>query len=154
MYVVDTDVLSLTNTATGFSTAQVEAWRNWVEDNQHGLYLSVATIMEIRFGIEKCRGKGATKKAARLEQWLAAAESVHSHRVIPVSIEIAHKAGELLYKAVHEAGMTPSTEDAIIVATAELKGYTVLSRNQKHMKALQADWLDPIQTVPPAIPTQ
>src|ERR1035441_4672471 len=130
MYLLDTDVLSLTNTATGFSTEEVEAWRKWVKDNQHGLFLSVVTIMEVRFGIEKCLAKGATRKADKLSKWLASAEALHRNRIIPVSIEIAHKAGELLYGAV-ASGMEPSSEDAFIVATAEIKGYTVLSRNAK-----------------------
>jgi predicted nucleic acid-binding protein len=151
MYLLDTDVLSLTNTATGFSTVEVDAWRTWVKDNQHGIFLSVVTIMEIRFGIEKCVAKGATKKADKLKKWLASAETVHRNRIIPVSIEIAHKAGELLYGAV-ASGTEPGSEDAFIVATAEIKGYTVLSRNAKHMKALKANWMNPLEAVPPSVP--
>jgi len=109
MYLLDTDVLSLTNTATGFSTEAVEAWRSWVKDNQHGLFLSVVTIMEVRFGIEKCFVKGATRKADKLSKRLASAEALHRNRIIPVSIEIAHKAGEILYRAV-ASGMEPSSE--------------------------------------------
>jgi predicted nucleic acid-binding protein len=111
---------------------------------------SVVTIMEVRFGIEKCRAKGATKKAERLQKWLTASETTHRGHIIPVTIEIAHKAGELLYAAV-AAGTTPSAEDAIVAATAYVKGFQVLSKNAKHMKALQVSWLDPLESIPPDV---
>lgn len=149
MYVLDTDVLSLTNAATGYDTAAVAAWRSWVQDNGDGLYLSVVTLMEVQFGIEKCRAKGAAKKAATLRKWLASAETAHRSRIIPVSAEIAHAAGALLWGAV-ASGASPSTEDALVAATATVKGFTVLSRNGKHMGALKAVWLDPLETVPPS----
>jgi len=152
MYVVDTDVLSMTNPTSGFSSSEVDAWRQWVTDNEHGLYISVATIMEVRFGIEKCRAKGATDKAGRLQKWLASAETLHRSRIIPVSIEIAHKAGELLYRAVAD-GMAPSSEDAIVAASAEVKGFMVLSRNARDMKALKANWMNPLDMIPPRAPT-
>jgi predicted nucleic acid-binding protein len=91
MYVLDTDVLSLTNAATGHDTAAVAAWRSWVRDNSQDLYFSVVTLMEVRFGIEKAQAKGATKKAEALRKWLAAAESAHRSRIIPVSAEIARR---------------------------------------------------------------
>ncbi|MBV8473396.1 MAG: PIN domain-containing protein [Hyphomicrobiales bacterium] len=152
MYLLDTDVLSLTSTTSGFSTADVEAWRKWVKDNQHGLFLSVVTVMEVRFGIEKCRAKKATKKAESLSKWLASAESLHRNRIIPVTIDVAHKAGQLLYRAV-ASGMMPSAEDAIIVATAEINGFTVLSKNAKDMQALNANWMNPLAVTPPSVPT-
>ena len=142
MYILDTDVFSITSPANGFSV---------VIKNQSGLYFSVATIMEVRFGIEKSIAKGATKKAASLKKWLAAAETVHQHRIIPISIEIAHRAGEMLYDAVRE-GFMPSTEDAFIAATAAVKGYQVLSRNEGDMTALKANWLNPIKMLPPDVP--
>ena len=148
MYGLDTDVFSATNPTSRFVGEQVEAWRGWVRRNERVLDFSVATIMEVRFGIEKSLASGATNKARRLKQWLIAAETVHRDRIIPVTIEIAHKAGELLHRAV-AAGMMPSSEDAIIAATASVNGFTVLSRNAKDMKALTAAWLNPLDTVPP-----
>jgi len=150
MYVLDTDVFSITSPTSGFSSTEVDAWRLWVRRNENGLYFSVATLMEVRFGIEKCLAKGATKKAERLRRWLTAAETAHRGRIIPVTIEIAHKAGELLHGA-FAAGMMPSSEDAIVAATACVKGYQVLSRNARHMRALQADWCDPLESIPPDV---
>jgi predicted nucleic acid-binding protein len=86
MYVLDTDVFSITSPTSGFSAPEAEAWRLWVKRNQDGMYFSVVTIIEVRFGIEKSGAKGATKKAERLRKWLAAAETVHRNRIIPVTI--------------------------------------------------------------------
>jgi predicted nucleic acid-binding protein len=151
MYVLDTDVFSLTSPTSGFVAPEAEAWRRWVRRNEGALYFSVATIMEVRFGIEKSMAKGATKKAARLRLWLNVAETVHRNRIIPVTIEIAHRAGELLYRAV-AAGMASSPEDAIIAATADVNGFTVLSRNAGDMKALYANWSNPLKAIPPDAP--
>ena len=107
--------------------------------------------MEVRFGIKKSLAKGATKKAARLRLSLAAAETVHRGHILPVTIEFAHRAGELLYRAV-AAGMAPSAEDAIIAATASVNGFTVLSRNVRDMKALYANWSNPLEVIPPDFP--
>jgi predicted nucleic acid-binding protein len=148
MYVLDTDVFSLTSPTSGLVAPRAEAWRDWVRRNEGVLYFSVATIMEVRFGIEKSMAKGATKKAARLQLWLSAAETVHRNRIFPVTIEIAHRAGELLYRAV-AAGMAPGAEDAIIAATADLNGFAVLSRNAGDMKALSANWSNPLDLIPP-----
>ena len=152
MYVLDTDVLSLTNAATGFGAREVEAWRTWVVANPHGLFLSVVTLMEVRFGIEKCLARGASKKADGLRKWLVAAETLHRNRIIPISIDIAHKAGELLHRAV-ASGAQPSSEDAFIAATADVAGFTLLSRNAKDMRALGVNWMNPLEALPPDIPT-
>ncbi|WP_170145971.1 PIN domain-containing protein [Rhodoplanes elegans] len=143
MYVLDTDVLSLTSPTSAVATKDVEAWRHWVIRNHDHLYFSVVTVMEVRFGIAKCIAKGATAKAGKLQRWLTATETIYGSRIIPVSVEIARKAGELLYAAVG-AGTAPSSEDAIVAATASVNGFQLLSRNGRHMAALGVDWLDPI----------
>lgn len=151
MYLVDTDVFSMTNPMSGFRGAEVDAWRFWARRNESGLYLSVVTILEINFGIEKCSSAGATRKAEALRKWLIAAETIHRDRIVPVTIEIAHMAGAMLNAAVRR-GYAPSSEDAVIAATARLEGFRVLSRNAKDMIALGADWLDPLAAPPPDLP--
>jgi len=148
MYLLDTDVFSITSPSSGFRTPEAEAWREWVERNQSALYFSVATIMEVRFGMEKLKANGASAKAERLRKWLAAAETLHRNRFISVTVEIAHKAGVLLYRAVAN-GTMPGAEDALIAATADVRQLTVLSRNAKDMMALNAEWLNPLEAVPP-----
>jgi predicted nucleic acid-binding protein len=149
VYLLDTDALSLTNAATGYEAEAVVAWRAWVVAHQDALFLSVVSLMEVRFGVEKSFAKGATRKSAALRKWLAAAEAAHRDRVLPVTAEIAHRAGALLWGAV-ASGVKPSAEDALVAATAAVAGLTVLSRNGRHMTALRAVWIDPLG-LPPSI---
>jgi toxin FitB len=143
VFLLDTDALSLTNTTTGHDTEAVAAWRHWVVTNQHALYLSVVTLMEVRFGIEKCRSKGATRKAAALGKWIAAAEATYRGCILPVTAEMAHRAGALLWSAV-ASGTAPSSEDALVAATADIRDFAVISRNVRHMAALKVKCFDPL----------
>lgn len=151
MYILDTDVLSIANPASGLSEPQAQAWRDWVRRNESVLYFSTMTIMEVRFGIERARAKGASQKADRLGRWLVAAETAHRDPIIPITSEIAHKAGALLARAV-ATGAAPGSEDALIAASAELLGFTVLSRNARHMRVLTDRWLNPLEALPPDSP--
>jgi predicted nucleic acid-binding protein len=143
MILLDTDVLSLTSPASRLGDKEVRGWRDWVRHNVHLLHLSVVTLMEIRFGVEKLASRGASRKADDLRRWLAVTETMHGARLLPVSAEIAHKAGELLHVAV-AAGVTPSSEDALIAATAHCHGFRLLSRNLRHMSAFGIDVADPL----------
>jgi predicted nucleic acid-binding protein len=147
MYVLDTDVLSLTSPTSKLDGAAVERWREWVLGNRHRLFLSTITLMEIRFGIEKLRAKGAEERADLLQKWLLAVETVHAERLLPIDPAIAKKAGELLHSAVRR-GSRPSSEDALIAATGAVSGFRVLSRNRKDMQVLGADWIDPLGALP------
>ena len=147
MFVVDTDVLSLTSPASKLDTEAVARWREWVRKNRQDIFLSSITIMEVRFGIEKLRARGAEARAAALRQWLLAAETVHAHRIVPVSAEIAHAAGALLHRAFRNGGK-PSSEDALIAATADRLGFRLLSRNAKHMRLFGVDFTDPLSNLP------
>lgn len=151
MYLLDTDILSLANPAAGFSEPQAQAWREWVRRNEAVLYFSTVTIMGVRFGIERARAKGASQKAARLGRWLVALETAHRDRIIPITNEIAHQAGAMLARAV-ATGAAPGSEDAVIAASAEVMGFTVLSRNTRHMRALTDRWLNPLEGLPPDSP--
>jgi len=147
MFVVDTDVLSLTSPASKLDTEAVMRWRNWVRDNRQHIFLSSMTIMEVRFGIENLKAKGAEARATALRHWLLAAETAHARKIAPVSTEIAHKAGELLYRAVRNGGR-PSSEDAIVAATADCLGMRLLSRNARHMRLFEVSFLDPLSELP------
>jgi hypothetical protein len=62
MYVLDTDVFSLTRPTSRLVAPEAEAWRCWLRRNEHALYFSVATIIEVRFGIEKSLAEGAMRR--------------------------------------------------------------------------------------------
>ncbi len=147
MFLLDTDALSLTNTGSGFESEKVDRWRQWALVNKDQIYLSVITLMEVRFGIEKLLSKGATQRAVALRRWLLAAETTHKGRIVSITPDIAHRAGELLFKAT-ASGMNPGSEDALIGASAELKGFVLVSRNGKDMNSLGIEWIDPLEIDP------
>jgi predicted nucleic acid-binding protein len=125
----------------------VEGWRDWVRTNDARLHISAITLMEIRFGVENLRAKGAVAKAAVLSKWLLITETLYRDRIIWISPEIAHKAGEMLSAAAN-VGMRPGSEDALIAASAAVNGMRLVSRNLRHMKALGAVCLDPLGELP------
>ena len=147
MLLLDTDVLSLTSPRSRLTGIAVDAWRIFVRDNVELLNFSVVTLMEVRFGIERLQQKDATRQAADLAKWLLVAETIHADRLVPVSISIAHRAGQMLARA-ESTGVKPSAEDALIAASAVESGMRLVSRNRKHMNALGIDCIDPLDTLP------
>jgi predicted nucleic acid-binding protein len=97
----------------------VVAWIASVEDAQ--LYLSAVTIAEIQAGIEITRDQDEPK-AAELEAWLDLVAA--SYNVLPLDAttfrawaKLMHHRSDTLY------------EDAMIAATAQVHGLTVVTRN-------------------------
>jgi predicted nucleic acid-binding protein len=146
-YLLDTDVLSITSPVSRLSGLAVEDWRDWVRTNDSRLHISTITLMEIRFGVENLRAKGSVAKATVLSKWLLITETLYGDRIIWISPEIAHKAGEML-SAAASVGMRPGSEDALIAASAAVNGMRLVSRNLRHMKALGAVCLDPLGALP------
>lgn len=142
MYLLDTDVLSFTSPTSRLAGDKVEAWRSWVRDNQQQLFISAITIMEVRFGVERLRAKSASSKSLALDKWLLIAETIYRDRIVWVSPEVAHKAGELLARA-EQVGSRPGSEDALIAASAVVSGFALVTRNEKHMRAFGVDILNP-----------
>lgn len=144
MYLLDTDVLSFTSPASRLSGEEVETWRSWVRSNQEQLFISAVTIMEIRFGVERLRTKGAASKCAALGKWLLITETIYRDRIVWVSPEIANQAGALLALAEH-TGVKPGAEDALIAASAAVSGYMLVTRNERHMRAFGVEHLNPLR---------
>ncbi|WP_348642442.1 hypothetical protein [Methylobacterium sp. WL2] len=53
------------------------------------------TIAEIGDGIAKCRRDGASRKAARLSDWLETLLHLYSAQILPIDLEIARCIGRL-----------------------------------------------------------
>jgi len=101
------------------------------------LYLSVVTIGEIRRGIALLQLRGAHRKAAAFESWLAATGELFADRLVPVSVEIAQEWG-----AIAAANSVPMA-DGLIGATARVYGWTVVTRNVKDIEPTGARVLNP-----------
>jgi len=120
MFLLDTVVLSELRKRGRARSAHVVAWLRSVEDD--ALYLSVVTIAEIERGIGRQR-KADPRFAAELEAWLDIVLRAYGERILPLSVPIARRWGELAARLGH-AGL-----DLAIAATALEHGLAVATRN-------------------------
>jgi predicted nucleic acid-binding protein len=101
------------------------------------LHISVVTIGEIRRGISKLQRRSAHHRAALYESWLAETKDRFADRVIPVDADIAEEWGHL--GSLHPTPMA----DALIAATAMVRGWTVVTRNVKDFEPTGVRLLNP-----------
>ena len=119
----------------------------WMERNSEHLYLSVVTIAEVEDGIAKARREGATRKADRLAEWLEVLLHLYGARILPLDVAAARRLGAVSDQA-RAAGQAPGFADLAIAATAQLWGYTVLTRNLRHFRGLAVPAHDPFESLP------
>lgn len=145
MYVLDTDVLSATAPT---KKKPDESVREWIRQDADQLYLSVVTLMELSHGLHWLQRQGATAKAARLQLWLDIVRSHYADRILPVDVTVAERAGELIAVA-RSVGAEPEAEDAMIAATANVRGFVVLTANSRHFAPMGVAQLNPFRELPP-----
>ena len=119
----------------------------WMNRNSAGLYLSVITVAEVEDGIAKSRRSGAGRKADQLKDWLETLLHLYSSRILPVDPPTARRMGALSDRA-RGRGMAPEWADLAIAATAQGRGYTILTRNLRHFDKLGVAASDPFETLP------
>ena len=111
----------------------------WIANTPgYQLYLSAVTIGEIQTGIENRRERDPSM-AEVLEQWLG--QVLSSHRVLAMDTA----AFRVWARFIHGQPRT-LFEDAMIAATAEVHGLTVVTRNVRDFRQLGVDVLDPFVT--------
>ena len=113
------------------------------------LYISSATLAEIRFGIELV--SDASRRAG-LNDWLAhKLRPMFAGRVLEITEDVMFK-WRLLVEDGGKAGHTFSQPDLIIAATALRHGLTVVSRDvsdyQKARVPVFNPWADPLPASP------
>ena len=105
------------------------------------LYVSSATIAEIRFGIELV---GDANRRAELNDWLAhKVRPMFEQRILAITEDIMFK-WRLLVEDGRKAGHTFSQPDLIIAATAIQHGLTVVSRDVSDYQKARAPVLNPV----------
>lgn len=139
MYLLDTNVLSSTSPDRNAVTPEFD---RWLTANEAVSYLSVISVMEISFGIELLRRKGATQKASRLCDWFHAVQFRFASRIIECDREVSMLAGQLLVNA-KMSGIEASSEDALIAATASRRGFQMVTFNLKDFRPMGISCLDP-----------
>jgi len=144
VYLVDTNVLSAgAPTKARLATDLV----SWMERNSEHLYLSVITVAEVEDGIAKARREAAHRKADRLAEWLETLLHLYTARILPLDVPIARVLGGLSDHA-RGSGHAPGLADLAIAATAQIRGYTVLTRNLRHFRLLAVPSHDPFESLP------
>jgi predicted nucleic acid-binding protein len=147
MYLLDTNILSETSPAKARRNEAVVAW---LRRNEDGLYISVVTLTELSLGIERLRLRRAHAKATQLMEWASIATHLYRNRLVFVTDEIALAAGRLIAEAENE-GARPAIEDALIAASAQQIGATVLTDNVRHFAPMGVRHANPFKALPPDI---
>lgn len=134
MYLVDTNVVSeLRRSKPHPAVVQ------WVEETSpDALFISAVTVGEIQSGIEITREQDPAK-ADELEEWLA--RLIASHEVLPMDAELFREWGRIKHKQ-----SDTLIVDAMIAATAKVRGLTVATRNVSDFRALGVDVFDPFES--------
>lgn len=131
MYLLDTNVVSELRKPRPHGA--VLAWLQGVDDAQ--LHLSVVTIGEIQAGVELTRQQDAAK-AQEIEAWLEQVASTFN--MLPMDVPAFRAWARLM----HRQSDTVS-EDAMIAATAQVHGLTVVTRNVADFNAFGVPLLNP-----------
>lgn len=131
MYLLDTNVVSELRKPKPHGA--VLAWLESVDDTK--LYLSAVTLGEIQAGVEVTREQDAAK-AAEIEAWLELVAA--SYNVLPMDAPVFRRWARLMHR-------TSNTlyEDAMIAATADVHGLTVVTRNVADFKSFGVSLLNP-----------
>ena len=109
------------------------AWMRVAEEEE--LFLSVATLAEIRYGIERMP---AGDRRIRYERWLEyELPARFEARMLPVDNRIADMWGRIVASRA-SAGKTISVIDGFLAATAEVHALTLVTRNVRHFTFLRS----------------
>jgi predicted nucleic acid-binding protein len=131
-YLLDTDVVSQATKERPH--AGVLRWID--EQDEEDLFLSVATLLEIRTGIE-LTSEG--KKREKLEAWLLyELPERFDDRIIPVERHVADLTGRLIARSRNE-GWKMESMDALIGATAMVNEMGLATLNRDHFERLDLE---------------
>jgi predicted nucleic acid-binding protein len=122
MFLLDTNVVS--EWAKPQPNVGVVTWLD--ETDEDRLYMSVASIAELRYGVERV---AAGRRRNRLREWLDRELTVRfQDRILPIDLDVAHAYAEIVASR-EEIGHPIAIMDAFIAATARVHELTVVTRN-------------------------
>ncbi len=128
-FLLDTNVVS--EPMKPQPNADVLAWLAEVDEDS--VFMSVITIMELRYGIERL---AAGTKRNRLDAWLQRGLPTRFEgRILPIDLELADACGRLMARS-ESIGRSVQVSDAFLAATAEVYGLTLVTRNASHFQAI------------------
>ena len=133
MYLLDTNVISELRKPRPHGA--VLAWIDAA--NEAHLFVSAVTLGEIQAGIELTRDQDDVK-AMEIEAWLD--QLSEAWNVLPMDAHVFRRWARLMHRK-----SDTLYEDAMIAATAQAHGLTVVTRNVADFKALGVDVLNPFR---------
>lgn len=136
MYLLDTNVVSeLRKAGTGRAEPAVVRWAASVDPAV--LHISVITVMEIEIGILRLARRDSTQ-GKMLRSWLEQQVlTAFPGRILSVDLEVALRWAQMLVPD------PKADRDALIAATAQVQGLTVVTRNTADFQATGVKLLDP-----------
>jgi toxin FitB len=135
-FLLDTNVLS--EWVKPRPDPKVVAWLEAADEDR--LYLSVATLGEIRRGIELLK---PGKRREQLDVWLLAdLRDRFEGRILAIDERVAEAWGRIMARAQRQ-GIGLSAMDSFFAATAEVHRLTLVTRNIRDFTALGVRLLSP-----------
>lgn len=113
-------------------------WLHHADEDR--VFISVVTLTEIRYGIERMAAGGRRK---RLEAWLQRELPLRFEgRILPVDEMVADASGRMAARS-EASGRPMEAMDAFLAATAEVHKLALVTRNQSDFKAVLKDTINP-----------
>jgi predicted nucleic acid-binding protein len=110
----------------------------WLESTrENDLHLSAITLGELQAGVEITRGQDPAK-AVEIEAWIDRLAETWS--VLALDAAVCRCWARLMHKRQDDL-----LQDAMIAATAQVHGLTVVTRNLRDFKVFGVPLLDPFQ---------
>ena len=131
MYLLDTNVVSELRKPKPHGA--VIAWIQSVADDQ--LFISALTLGELQAGAERTRRQDQ-EKAKAIEAWID--QVAEAYEIIPIDAGMFREWARLM-----EGRSDHLIEDAIIAATARIRGLIVATRNVRDFRGLAVEVFNP-----------
>jgi predicted nucleic acid-binding protein len=141
MFILDTNVVSeLRKAKAGRADVHVVAWAQGIEAGR--LYLSAISVLELETGVLQLERRDPVQGAV-MRAWLDAhVMPAFAGRILPVDVAVALQCARM------HVPDRRSDRDALIAATAQVHGMTVVTRNVADFEATGAVLLNPWQPQP------
>lgn len=132
-YLLDTSVLSESR-----KPRRDEGAATWLSSTPaERRYISALTVGEIERGITRLAQRGDHRQAAVLARWLDDVVAFYDGRIISIDGAVAREWGRL--SVTHPLPVV----DALIAATAKVRGWTLVTRNVKDVERTGVRLLNP-----------